>query len=134
MIAAVVTITLLALLLAGVPVGFALALAGLLGVTWGVGAQAALSLLATTPLTTTNGYELIAVPLFILMAEFVVVSGVADRMFHAMSIWGGGCRAAWPSPRRSPARASARFRGPARRRRPRSPRPRCRRCGGRATR
>lgn len=89
MIAGLITALLMAMLLGGIPVGFALMACGFLGVSLAVGPQAALGILSTTPLSTTNGYELIAIPLFILMAEFVVVSGVADRLFHAMSVWMG---------------------------------------------
>jgi len=84
-----VVVGLLALLLFGVPVGFALMFTGLVGLMSIVGFNSALSVMATTPLSTTNGYELIAVPLFILMAEFVVVSGIADRMFKAITVWVG---------------------------------------------
>lgn len=89
MIALFVVIGLLLLLLCGIPVGFALTLTGFLGLMAIVGFDSALSVLSTTPLSTTNGYELIAVPLFIVMAEFVIVSGIADRMFRAISIWVG---------------------------------------------
>ncbi|MBL3573187.1 TRAP transporter large permease subunit [Rhodovulum sulfidophilum] len=64
-----VVIGLLGLLLLGVPVGFALAFTGLVGLMTIVGFDSALSVLSTTPLSTTNGFELIAVPLFILMAD-----------------------------------------------------------------
>ncbi len=84
-----VVLGLLTLLLLGVPVGFALTVTGLAGLISIVGFGSALSVMSTTPLSTTNGYELIAVPLFILMAEFVVVSGIADRTFRAITIWVG---------------------------------------------
>ncbi|MDD9739788.1 TRAP transporter large permease [Marinovum sp. SP66] len=89
MIALLVVISLLVLLLCGIPVGFALTFTGLIGLMAIVGFDSALSVLSTTPLSTTNGYELIAVPLFIVMAEFVIVSGIADRMFKAITIWVG---------------------------------------------
>lgn len=89
MISFLVVIGLLVLLLIGVPVGFALTFTGLIGLTAFVGFDGALSVLATSPLSTTNGYELIAVPLFILMAEFVIVSGIAERLFQAITIWVG---------------------------------------------
>lgn len=85
----IVVVGLLFLLFLGVPVGLALAFSGMVGLVAIVGFNSALSVLATTPLSTTNGYELIAVPLFILMAEFVIVSGIADRMFKAITIWVG---------------------------------------------
>ncbi|WP_427029552.1 TRAP transporter large permease [Halomonas sp. H2] len=89
MISLLVVLGLLLLLIIGVPVGLALAFSGMIGMIAMVGFNSALSVLATTPLSTTNSYELIAVPLFILMAEFVIVSGIADRMFKAITIWVG---------------------------------------------
>lgn len=89
MISLFVVIGLLVMLLIGVPVGFALTFTGLIGLMSFVGFDGALSVLATSPLSTTNGYELIAVPLFILMAEFVIVSGIAERLFQAITIWVG---------------------------------------------
>ena len=89
MTALVVIALLLGLLFFGVPVGFSLAFSGLIGLLWIGGPVAALSVLSTSPLSVTNGFELIAIPLFVLMAEFVVVSGVADRIFSAISVWTG---------------------------------------------
>ena len=45
--------------------------------------------ITTTPLSTAGSYELISVPMFILMAEFVILSGVADDLFKAASTWVG---------------------------------------------
>jgi C4-dicarboxylate transporter, DctM subunit len=45
--------------------------------------------LSTAPLSTGVTYELISVPLFILMAEFVIMSGVADNLFKAAATWVG---------------------------------------------
>src|SRR5688500_14678558 len=45
--------------------------------------------LSTTPLATTSAYELITVPMFILMAELVILSGVANSLFSAAAIWVG---------------------------------------------
>lgn len=89
MVSLLVILGLLLLLLIGVPVGFALTFTGILGLSSIVGFDSALSVIATTPLSTTSSYELIAIPLFILMAEFVVVSRIADRMFNAIAIWLG---------------------------------------------
>nr|WP_165826304.1 MULTISPECIES: TRAP transporter large permease [Rhizobium] len=84
-----VVVGLLVLLLLGVPVGIALFFTSILGLWAFVGLSGTLSILSTAPLSMTNGYELIAIPLFILMAEFVVISGIADRMFHAIAVWVG---------------------------------------------
>ncbi|MGQ9371506.1 TRAP transporter large permease [Azospirillum sp. ST 5-10] len=81
--------TLFLLLAIGTPVGFALALAGSLGLFVTSGPTALVGILETTPFSVANSYELITIPMFILMAELVVASGIADGLFHAMSVWIG---------------------------------------------
>lgn len=83
---------LFALLAIGTPVGFALAIAGATGLLVTAGPVAVVGVLETTPFSVTNSYELIAIPMFILMAELVVASGIADGLFHAMSVWIGRVR------------------------------------------
>ncbi len=89
MIAASVTLLLFALLTIGMPVAFTLAFTGALGLYWMGGWQALSGVLATAPLSSVESYELISVPLFILMAEFVIMSGVADKLFAAAASWVG---------------------------------------------
>lgn len=91
----VVTVTLLLLLLFLVirmPVGFALGAAGSIGLYLLGGASVALSFLSTTPLTTASNYPLMTIPMFILMAQFVIVSGFADDLFEAFNAWVGSMR------------------------------------------
>ncbi|MEP9347658.1 TRAP transporter large permease [Xanthobacter sp. KR7-225] len=80
---------LFALLAIGMPVGFAMAVSGAVGLLVTAGTVATVGVLETTPFSVTNSYELIAIPMFILMAELVVASGIADGLFHAMSVWIG---------------------------------------------
>ncbi|UJX47312.1 TRAP transporter large permease [Xanthobacter sp. YC-JY1] len=80
---------LFALLAIGMPVGFAMAVSGALGLLATAGVAATVGVLETTPFSVTNSYELIAIPMFILMAELVVASGVADGLFHALAVWIG---------------------------------------------
>lgn len=80
---------LFALLAIGMPVGFAMAVSGGLGLLATAGASATIGVLETTPFSVTNSYELIAIPMFILMAELVVASGIADGLFHALAVWIG---------------------------------------------
>jgi len=89
MLAALVFLLLLVLLAAGVPVAFALALAGAAGLlqTGGVGLLS--GILSTTSLSTVSSFELTSIPMFILMAEFVIISGIADTLFRAASVWVG---------------------------------------------
>jgi tripartite ATP-independent transporter DctM subunit len=53
------------------------------------GLQTLVGVITTTPLSTAGSYELISVPMFILMAEFVILSGVADNLFKAAATWVG---------------------------------------------
>jgi tripartite ATP-independent transporter DctM subunit len=80
---------LIVLLLIGVPVGIALAVSGATGLVLIGGLQAALGVLETSPLSAATSYELISVPMFVLMAEFVILSGVADNLFKCASTWVG---------------------------------------------
>lgn len=84
-----ITSMLFGLLAIGVPVGFALVAAGSLGLFVIGGWDAVVGVLTTTPLSSAGSYELISVPLFILMAEFVILSGVADNLFKAAATWVG---------------------------------------------
>jgi C4-dicarboxylate transporter DctM subunit len=86
----IVTISCLLLLIAaGVPIGFSMGFAGSLGLYLIGGSATLLGLLASTPLTTVSTYELLSIPLFLLMAEFVIVSGVADELYDCMRVWTG---------------------------------------------
>jgi tripartite ATP-independent transporter DctM subunit len=87
-----VTLFLFAMLTVGVPVGFAMGIAGATGL-YAIGGLPILSgILETAPLSTTASYELITVPMFLLMAEFVILSGVADELFKAAATWVGRVR------------------------------------------
>lgn len=84
-----VTALLFALLAIGTPVAFALVVTGSLGLYLVGGWEAVTGVLTTTPLSSVASYELISVPLFILMAEFVILSGVADNLFKCAATWVG---------------------------------------------
>src|SRR3954470_23455651 len=84
-----VTAFLLVLLAIGTPVAFALAIAGATGLCIVGGWAAVVGVISTAPLSTAGSYELISVPLFILMAEFVILSGVADNLFKCAATWVG---------------------------------------------
>ena len=49
----------------------------------------ALGILKTSSVSAAGSYELISIPMFMLMAEFVILSGVADSLFRAASTWVG---------------------------------------------
>lgn len=71
------------LLALGIPVGLALAIAGAAGLYGMGGMSMLLGVLQTTPFSAASSYELISIPMFLLMAEFVILSGVADNLFKA---------------------------------------------------
>lgn len=84
-----ITAGLFVLLALGMPVAFALVATGTLGLYFVGGWDTVLGVLTTTPLSSVANYELISVPLFILMAEFVILSGVADNLFKCAATWVG---------------------------------------------
>jgi C4-dicarboxylate transporter DctM subunit len=83
---------LLALLALGAQVAFALAVAGVVGLYFKGGLNMVLGVLDSTPFSAASSYELISIPMFLLMAEFVILSGVADDLFQAASAWVGRVR------------------------------------------
>ncbi len=90
---ALVFILLVALILFGVPVAFALAGAGFVGI-WAVtgNASQAVAILGISTYSSVAEYLLSTVPLFILMAFFASYSGVARELFTAIANWTSGIR------------------------------------------
>ena len=85
-------VVLFGLLAVGLPVAFAMAVSGSVGLLMIGGVDLLAGILRTAPFTVANSYEIITIPMFILMAEFVILSGVADDLFRAASIWVGRVR------------------------------------------
>lgn len=86
-----VSLSILGVLLAGMRVSFGLALVGLTGLVWLMDPpqpQVAGKLLWNA----TNSYVLTAVPLFVLMAEIMVRSGLSERAFKTVLQWLGPLR------------------------------------------
>jgi tripartite ATP-independent transporter DctM subunit len=77
------------LLAIGTPVGFAMAFSGSIGLMIVGGTAALFGILQTAPLSTVSSYELITIPMFLLMADLVLLSGVADDLFETASAWVG---------------------------------------------
>ena len=77
------------LLAIGTPVGFAMAFSGSIGLLIVGGPSALFGILQTAPLSTVSSYELITIPMFLLMADLVLLSGVADDLFQTASAWVG---------------------------------------------
>ena len=89
MLALSITGMLFILLAAGLPVAFSLALSGAAGLLAIGGTSIASGILGTAPLSSVSSYELISVPMFLLMAEFVILSDVANNLFRAAATWVG---------------------------------------------
>lgn len=92
MIATTCSLLLGILLLGGFPVAFAMAIAGALGLVWIGGVPTLLGVLKTAPFSAVSSYEIITIPMFILMAELVLLSGLADDLFAAAAKWIGRVR------------------------------------------
>ncbi len=89
MILTIAMVVLFVLLAIGTPVGFAMAGSGVLGLYLIGGMPILTGILQTAPLSAVTSYELITIPMFLLMAEFVLVSGIADDLFKATAAWVG---------------------------------------------
>jgi tripartite ATP-independent transporter DctM subunit len=88
-VTALVVATLFTLLAIGMPVGFAMAISGSAGLYFVGGTAALIGILQTSSISTVSSYELITIPMFLLLAEFVLVSGVAEDLFKAAAAWVG---------------------------------------------
>lgn len=88
----IVLASLVIFLLFGLPVALAMGVSGAIGLYMYGGMPILMGILKTAPLSTANSYEIITIPMFILMAEFVIISGVADELFKAATIWVGRLR------------------------------------------
>ncbi|MBY6091891.1 TRAP transporter large permease [Maritimibacter alkaliphilus] len=80
-------VALFGLLLVGLPISIALTLIGVLGTVSIIGWTPALSLLGTTFFDQGRNYSLSVLPLFLLMGNFVVQSGIARDLYDAAHAW-----------------------------------------------
>lgn len=88
----ILVLLLFILIALGTPVGFTMAIVGAIGLFQLLGFDAMVGVLTTAPLSAASSYEMITVPMFLLMAEFVILSGVADSLFNAAATWVGRVR------------------------------------------
>ncbi|MDX5361298.1 MAG: TRAP transporter large permease [Alphaproteobacteria bacterium] len=86
---AIVTLVLFALLLGRMPVAFAMAIAGLIGLTSQMGWGVAISILERLVFESTSAFILVAIPLFILMAELLTAGDITRRTVIACQAWIG---------------------------------------------
>ena len=82
---------LLTLLAIGVPVSFALGGISVL-ITYLLGGTTDLFIVATTTYRQITDPGLITIPLFLLMGNFLIHSGISDRLFTALNLWLSGLR------------------------------------------
>lgn len=85
-----ITILLLLVLLAvGVPVAFSLAIAGATGLYEIGGFDLLRGILSTAPASAIGSYEFLTIPMFLLMAEFMIASGISTTLFSSIACWTG---------------------------------------------
>jgi tripartite ATP-independent transporter DctM subunit len=89
MIATSILVLMFLLLALGAPIGFTLIVSGATGVLWVGGLSATLGVLSAAPHELAGKYEFLTIPMFLLMAEFVLRSGVADDLFRTAAAWCG---------------------------------------------
>lgn len=77
------TVILIALMLVGIPVGFALGLAGIASLSLLVPGNLILSLMSQVAHDTASSYVFLTIPMFILMAELLSAGGVAQDLLVA---------------------------------------------------
>jgi len=90
--AIIVMVLLLVFLAAGVHIGVALGLGGVLGMYLAIGPEAALGQLATVPFSTTNSFTLAVIPLFILMGSLATQAALTTDLYRAAYNWMGRLR------------------------------------------
>ena len=88
MIALLITALLLVLLMIRVPVSFAIIIAGLTGLVL-VDPSSIDGLMQVTPAASVQNISLSAIPMFILMAHFILMSGMVDSLFGAAKTFMG---------------------------------------------
>jgi len=77
------------LMLVGMPIAFAMLLAGVLGNAYLLSLPAATHLLSTNIWEQFSSYGLSVIPLFVLMGQFAYRAGVTERLYHAAYAWFG---------------------------------------------
>lgn len=77
------------LMLVGMPIAFAMLLAGVLGNAYLLSFPAATHLLSTNVWSQFSSYGLSVIPLFVLMGQFAYRAGVTERLYQAAYTWFG---------------------------------------------
>ncbi|WP_038200241.1 TRAP transporter large permease [Xenophilus azovorans] len=74
------------------PIALAILASSAGGLAMIAGPSVVMGVLESAPVSAVSNYEFVTVPLFLLMAEFVIASGVADGIFAAAAAWVGRVR------------------------------------------
>ncbi len=82
-------VLLIGFIAAGMPIGFAMAISGCIGLGIVGGLDAILSVLSTSPFRTTASFVMTTLPMFILMAEIASSGGLAGDLFELGRRWIG---------------------------------------------
>ena len=86
---AVLLLILATLMALRMPIAFAMGIAGSLGLAVQLGPRPALAVLERVFFDTTSSFVLVAIPLFILMAELLTAGDVTRRAIIACQAWIG---------------------------------------------
>ena len=78
-------VLLAAFLLGGAGIGVAIGLVGVIGITIASGTQLWLSL-GDIVWNTTNTFTLVSIPLFVLMGEIILRSGISTRFYNGIGV------------------------------------------------
>ncbi|MGL1833890.1 TRAP transporter large permease [Rhodocyclaceae bacterium SMB388] len=76
-------------MLLGMPIAFAMLLAGVLGNAYLLSVPAATHLLSTNVWSQFSSYGLSVIPLFVLMGQFAYRAGITERLYNAAYTWFG---------------------------------------------
>lgn len=85
-------IVLVVLLMCSLPVGFVMAVTGVVGYAVVINTQAALSVLSADLFDTLASYSLTVIPLFVFMGQVSFHAGISGRLFNAAYHWLGWIR------------------------------------------
>src|SRR5690625_674273 len=89
LIITIVLLLLFILLFLGMPVGFVLLTVGSLGIFMLEGIGSLKGILSSSAFSIVNGFTLTTLPLFILMAQFISNSKIADDLYNCILKWIG---------------------------------------------
>jgi len=82
-------LVLLILLASGMPIGFAMGSVGFAGFSYLCGMGSGLAILNLSPYATAASYGLSVIPLFVLMGQFVLYSGLGKNLYYFANRWIG---------------------------------------------